>query len=176
MVGSARDNAANGAVVWVTGLPSSGKSYFGRQLHERLKREPLASCLLDGDRVRELLHPRLGYSDSERDDFYLTLGDLALELAEQGLLVVVPATAHLRIYRDRVRARCPRFVEVYVSASLEQCRERDTKGLYAGFAEGRARGIPGEDLPYEAPLQPELTVSRADDEAALRAVLSLLRG
>jgi len=164
-----------GAIVWFTGLPSSGKSRLAGRVQVRLGRECAPCCLLDGDRVRSLLHPQPGYSDVERDDFYLTLGGLALELAQQGLIVLVPATANRKEYRDRIRARAPRFIEVWMTATLDECRLRDAKRLYAQFAGGQARGVPGEDAIYEAPEFAEVTANGGDDDdALLRIVQSLL--
>ena len=114
-----------GAVVWFTGLPSSGKSQFAWRILAQLEMAGRPCCLLDGDRVRQLLHPMPGYSARERDDFYLTLGMLAVELSSQGLVVLVAATAHRRIYRERVRALVPSFVEVWLNAPLHECRARD---------------------------------------------------
>jgi adenylylsulfate kinase len=130
--------------------------------------------VLDGDRVRGLLHPRPGYSSAERDDFYLTLGNLALELAQQGLIVLVPATANRKQYRDQVRARAPRFIEVWMTASLDECRLRDAKRLYAQFAGGEVHGMPGEDAIYEAPELAEVTARGGDDEDALLQIIESL--
>jgi adenylylsulfate kinase len=163
-----------GVIVWFTGLPSSGKSRLARRVQARLTGECKPCCLLDGDRVRSLLHPQPGYSSAERDDFYLTLGGLALELAQQGLIVLVSATANRKEYRDRVRAQAPRFIEVWMTASLDECRVRDAKRLYAQFAGGQIRGVPGEDAIYEAPEFAEVTANGGDDDDALqRIVLSL---
>jgi adenylylsulfate kinase len=164
----------NGAIVWFTGLPSSGKSRLAQRVRAHLARESWPCCLLDGDRVRALIHPRPGYSSAERDDFYLTLGELALELAEQGLIVLVPATAHRRQYRDRVRARARRFIEVWMTASLDECRARDAKQLYARFGRGQVQGLPGEDESYEAPELAEVTASGGDDDAALSQIIQSL--
>ena len=163
-----------GSIVRFTGLPSSGKSRLAGRLQARLDRDRTACCTLDGDRVRSLLHPRPGYTDAERDDFYLTLGGLALELAEQGLVVLVPATANRRQYRDRIRARAPRFIEVWMSATLDECRFRDAKRLYAQFADGQLRGVPGEDALYEAPEFAEVTANGGDDDAALLEIVRCL--
>ncbi|HET7539187.1 MAG TPA: adenylyl-sulfate kinase [Polyangiaceae bacterium] len=163
-----------GAIVWFTGLPSSGKSRLAQRVRARLLRECSPCCLLDGDRVRGLIQPPPGYSSSERDDFYSTLGALALELAEQGLIVLVPATAHRRLYRDRVRARAPRFIEVWMTASLDECRVRDAKRLYARFGTGDVHGLPGEDEAYEAPELAEITASGGDDDAALGKIVQTL--
>jgi adenylylsulfate kinase len=163
-----------GAIVWFTGLPSSGKSRLARRVQARLVRDRSACCTLDGDRVRGLLHPQPGYTDAERDAFYLTLGGLALELAQQGLIVLVPATANRKEYRDRVRVRAPRFIEVWMTATLDDCRFRDAKRLYAQFADGQLHGVPGEDTIYEAPDFAEITADGGDDDAALLQIVRSL--
>lgn len=160
-----------GAIVWFTGLPSSGKSRLARRVQARLKGEGIACCVLDGDRVRSRLHPQPGYSSAERDDFYFTLGGLALELAQQDLIVLVPATANLKRYRDRVREEAPRFIEVWMTATLDECRVRDAKRLYAQFAGGQVHGIPGEDVLYEAPDFAEVTADGGDDDGALLRIV-----
>jgi len=104
----------------------------------------------------------------------LTLGEFALELAEQGLIVLVAATAHRRQYRDRIRARAQRFVEVWMTASLEECRARDAKQLYARFLAGEVRDLPGEDERYEVTEVPEITASGGDDDAALVQIVQIL--
>jgi adenylylsulfate kinase len=166
----------SGAVVWLTGLPSSGKSHLARRIRAQLDQDGRACCILDGDRVRELLRPKPGYSPAERDAFYETLGGLAVELAEQGLIVLVPATANRRAYRDQIRARTSHFIEVWLTASLEECRARDAKGLYAQFSSGEVHGIPGQDLTYEAPERAEVRAHGGEDDAAMLRILQWLNG
>jgi adenylylsulfate kinase len=167
--------SVTGAIVWFTGLPSSGKSHLARRVQARLDLEHVNSCTLDGDRVRAVLRPPPGYSDAARDDFYLTLGGLAVELALQGLVVLVPATANRRLYRDQIRERSTRFIEVWMTAPLDECRIRDAKGLYARFADGQMHGLPGEDLVYEAPPFPEVSARGGDDDEALLQILHRLK-
>ena len=95
----------SGVVVWMTGKPSSGKSTLARALQARLSSDEVAACVLDGDEVRSAFHPRHGYDPKSRDEYYATLANLAALLARQGLVVMVPATAHLKTFRDRARAR-----------------------------------------------------------------------
>lgn len=163
-----------GAVVWLTGLPSSGKSTLARGIRARLTELGVASCILDGDEVRRALMPPPSYDATGRDHFYATLANLAALLASQELVVLVAATAHRREYRERARAKVQRFYEVWVDVSLEECRRRDTKGLYEGFASGRARDVPGEDAPYEPPPKPDVVATGGADENARAAVVRLL--
>jgi adenylylsulfate kinase len=166
--------AARGAVVWVTGLPSSGKSTFAARLVDRLRAAAIPALLLDGDAVRAALVPAPGYGEADRAAFYGTLGDVALALASQGLVVAVAATAHRREFRDRVRLRAPRFVEVLVDVPADTCAARDPKGLWAAAREGAAPSLPGAGVPFERPLAPEVVASGGEDAAAVETALALL--
>ena len=112
----------SGVVVWFTGLPSSGKTTLAGRVARALAAAGRAHCVLDGDAVRAALVPPPGYDAASRAAFYATLARLAALLARQGLVVLVPATAHRRAFRDDARALAPRFVEVFVSTDVDTCR------------------------------------------------------
>lgn len=156
----------SGVVVWLTGLPSSGKSKFARHVHAALRAHGAASCILDGDEVRACLVPKPGYSDAERSAFYESLANIAALIARQGQIVLVPATAHRKHFRERARALAPAFLEVWVATPLAECEARDSKGLYAQARAGNLQGVPGVNEPFEEPEAPALVVHRADDVAA----------
>lgn len=173
--GAARPPRSAGAVVWLTGLPSSGKSTIARELLAELRRRGLSACLLDGDEVRARLHPPPGYDDASRDRFYATLADLAALLASQDLVVVVAATAHRREYRDRARRAAGRFLEVHVRCDPALAAARDDKGLYRRATSGEASQVPGADLPYEEPERPEVVVDgRAPPLESARLLLGVV--
>lgn len=161
----------SGVVVWLTGKPSSGKSTLASALHARLTQEQIAGCVLDGDQVRAAFFPRHGYDPKSRDEYYATLAALAALLARQGLVVLVPATAHLKAFRERARASAPSFVEVYVEASQAEVEARDAKGLYRAVHEGRAGGVPGADVGYEVPEHPDVVAHGGHDPGAIEAIV-----
>lgn len=160
----------SGVVVWLTGKPSSGKSTLARSVVERLRARGASACILDGDEVREAFVPRHGYDPKSRDEYYATLANLAGVLARQGLIVLVPATAHLEEFRRRARARAPAFFEVYVEATQDEVEARDAKGLYRAVREGRAGGVPGADLGYEVPAHPDLVSHGGMDSSAIERI------
>lgn len=163
-----------GVVVWVTGLPSAGKSTLAEGLLQKLCARGAAACLLDGDRVRASLVPPPGYSPEERANFYETLARLAALLASQGLFVIVAATAHRRVFRERARELAPEFVEVWVDTPLSECQGRDAKGLYAASERGEARDLPGPVTEYEVPSQPDVVAHGGTDAAAIEALIARL--
>lgn len=165
-----------GAVVWITGLPSSGKSTFANGVRSRLAAAGRCAVMLDGDEVRAALSPEPGYDDASRGHFYATLAELAALLARQGVTVLVPATAHRRAYRERARGLVDRFLEVWIDVPLEETRRRDAKGLYAAAQKaGAASGtLPGVGVEYEAPLAPDVIARGGHDEDAARSLVELL--
>ncbi len=162
----------NGVVVWVTGLPASGKSTLARRAAERLRAAGIRPCLLDGDELRAAVFPSLGYDEAARDVFYEAVAQLAALLARQGLCVLVAATAQRRRWRLRARELAPRFVEVYVDVPATVCAERDPKGLYRAAAAGAAPELPGATSAYEPPLSPDVVAHGGEDEAALAAIVA----
>ncbi len=161
--------APSGVVVWFTGLPRSGKSMLADAVRARLVARGRTPVVLDGDAVRAALVPRPGYDAEARDDFYVTLGQLAALVAHQGHVVLVPATAHKRTYREQARALAPAFVEVHVASSLADCQAHDHAGLYASVARA---ALPGVGVAYEAPSAPEVVASGGEDARAADAVVA----
>jgi adenylylsulfate kinase len=151
-------NGTEGFAVWITGIPASGKSAITRELVTRLNSQGLSTAVLESDALRKVLTPEPTFGSNERDHFYLQMAQLGAMLTRQGIPVIFDATANRRSYRDHARTLIPRFVEVFVSCTLDICRERDPKGLYAAAARGAASNVPGMQAVYEPPLAPEVTV------------------
>jgi adenylylsulfate kinase len=95
------------------------------------------------------------------------VGYVAELLSRHGVVVICALVSPYRLTRDEVRAaHGGRFFEVFVSAPLSVCAERDVKGLYSCQCAGKMSGLTGVDDPYEAPLRPELVVFTATETPA----------
>ncbi|MFE9423836.1 adenylyl-sulfate kinase [Kitasatospora sp. NPDC006697] len=154
--------AQPGATVWLTGLPSSGKTTIARAATTRLRAAGRRVEVLDGDEVRRFLTAGLGFSREDRDANVARIGWVAQVLASNGIIVLVPVIAPYADGRRGVAERHANldtcFFEVHVAAPLEVCAARDVKGLYARQAAGHLKGLTGVDAPYEPPAAPDLRV------------------
>ena len=151
-----------GATVWLTGLPSAGKTTIASALAQRLREQGRAVEVLDGDAVRAILSPELGYSRTDRDTNVARIGWVAQLLAHHGVLALASVVSPFAAARDGVRAEhaaaAARFFEVHVATPAQVCAERDVKGLYARQRSGAMSGLTGIDGEYEPPSDPELRV------------------
>lgn len=170
-----------GATVWLTGLPSAGKTTIARELADRLREEGRPVELLDGDEIREFLSAGLGFDRADRHTNVQRVGFVAELLARNGVTALVPVIAPYADSRDAVRKRHgangTAYVEVHVATPVEVCSVRDVKGLYAKQAAGELTGLTGVDDPYEEPVAPDLRIESQDQTvqesaAAVHALLT----
>ena len=149
----------NGAVVWLTGLPASGKSTLARALERRLFGKGGSPILLDGDTLRAGLNGDLGFSEKDRSENIRRLAEVATHLARNGHIAIVAAVSPSR--EDRAAARRiseAAFREIYVSTPAEICESRDPKGHYAKARGGTLAAFTGIGNDYQPPQASELTL------------------
>lgn len=149
-----------GGVVWLTGLPGSGKSTIAYALECRLNEDGIQTVVLDGDALRLGLCSDLGFSLEERNENVRRAAETAKLFLERGLVVVVSLVSPLLEGRERARQIVPAgdFVEVYCSCSLPVCQHRDPKGHYARAKQGGIAQFTGVSSPYEPPLAAEVVL------------------
>lgn len=166
-----------GFAVWITGLPASGKSTLATALAEKLAAEGVPVQVLESDAMRLLLTPDLGYGRADREHFYHLLVVVGELLTSNGVNVIFDATAAQRRFREEARRRLPRFMEVYVHCPLEVCEHRDPKHIYEKAHQGLYTEVPGVQIAYEPPQNPEVTVDTVKRGIAeeVSAVLAELR-
>ncbi|MEU8542193.1 adenylyl-sulfate kinase [Streptomyces sp. NPDC048717] len=173
-------DVTTGTTIWLTGLPSAGKTTIAYELAGRLGAQGRRVEILDGDEIREFLSAGLGFSREDRNTNVQRIGFVAELLASHGVTVLVPVIAPYADSRDAVRARHEAagtpYLEVHVATPVEVCSVRDVKGLYARQAAGEISGLTGVDDPYEEPKAPDLRIEAqhqtvAESAAAVHALL-----
>ena len=145
-----------GLVVWFTGLSGSGKSTIANEAERLLHDSGVKTCLLDGDNIRLGINSDLGFDDADRDENIRRVSEIAKLFCDSGIVALVAFISPFAAMREKARRLIGsgRFIEVYVSASLDACRRRDPKGLY----KRSISNFTGIDSAYQPPRGCELTL------------------
>lgn len=151
-----------GAAILLTGLPAAGKSTLAQALHAQLIERGLPSLVLDGDVLRNGLNSDLGFSEQDRRENIRRASELAALLVANGQIVILAMIAPHADQRELFARRLGQdYREVWCSASLQVCEQRDPKGHYAKARRGELSSFTGVSAPYEVPRSPSLTLDTA---------------
>ncbi len=168
------DGCGGGFVIWLTGIPGSGKSTIAKRLKEVLKSKGLCVEHLDGDEVRPWLSPEAGFSREDRVRHLRRVAFVSHLLARNGVVVIASFVSPYRETRDLARElNKGYFVEVYVKCPVEVAIERDPKGLYKKALKGEIKNMTGIQDVYEPPENPEVVVE-TDKESVDESVKKIL--
>jgi adenylylsulfate kinase-like enzyme len=98
-------------------------------------------------------------------------------LAKNGVTTIIPLISPYRETRELARNEIPNFVEVWVKASIDECKKRDPKGLYKKALAGEITNLTGLQAPYEEPKNPELIIDTEKHSAqeSIELILSKLK-
>ncbi len=163
-------------VVWITGLSGAGKTEVAKVVVEKLNKMKLNTDHLDGETIRHLF-PRTGFTKPEVDQHIKRVGLLASRLEKNGVFVVASFISPYRESRQFVKRLCNNFIEVYLSTPLEVCEKRDYNRLYSRAGKGEVKNLPGVDVEYERPENPdvEIDVSEEGVEKSAHQLLKYLK-
>jgi adenylylsulfate kinase len=164
-------------VIWITGLPGSGKSTIALIVKEKIP----DAVILRMDELRRIITPEPTYSDAEREYVYRALIFIAKTINELGHNVIIDATGNKKSWRALARELIADFFEIYLKCPIELCMERektriDTHAAPTKIYEKGKVGwpVPGVKVPYEEPEKPEIIIN-TEKESPATATEKILR-
>ena len=150
--------------LWMTGLSGAGKSTLANALEQELNKKGKHTYILDGDNLRHGLNSDLGFNEVDRNENVRRAAEAAKLMVDAGLIVIVGLISPFKKERDWARSlfKDDQFKEIYVATSLQECEERDVKGLYKKARQGEVKDFTGIDSPYETPKNSDIIIDTQD--------------
>ena len=143
--------------IWLTGLPSSGKSTIAEAFGKKLQKQNISYYIIDGDNIRSTLNKDLGFTKEDRIENNRRVAHLAKILFDSGVVPIVATVSPNESSRSFARSLFDKdeFSLVYVDASLETCIKRDPKNLYSNKSK-KIKNITGLHTNYDVPLDADV--------------------
>lgn len=163
-------------VFWLTGLSGSGKSTIAKTVERSLHNKGYLIKVLDGDNIRSGICQNLGFSIEDRNENIRRIAEVARLFLDCGVITLCSFISPTNEIRNMAREiiGSADFSEIYVQASLDECKARDVKGLYAKVERGEIKGFTGVDSPYEVPRSPTLSLN-TEKESVEQSSETLIR-
>jgi len=138
--------------IWLTGLPSSGKSTIAEAVGKKLNKLNINYYIIDGDNIRSTLNKDLGFSKEDRIENNRRVANVARILFDAGVLPIVSTVSPNRTSRDFAKSlfKDDEFKLVYIDTSIEECMRRDPKNLYSSKTK-KINNVTGVGSNYDVP-------------------------
>lgn len=147
-------------VIWLTGLSGSGKTTIAAKVEKMLYKKGLLTQVLDGDNIRSGINNNLGFSEEDREENIRRIAEVAKLFVNCGIITLASFVSPSKKIRSKAKdiIGTNDFLEVYIATSLEECENRDVKGLYKKARKGEIKDFTGIDAPYEAPENADIVI------------------
>ena len=153
----------------MVGMSGVGKTTIGGKLFERSKRGLSNIVTVDGDDIRRVFahnDKKLSYSVQARHENAKRIQNICLWLDKQDINIICSIVCIFPEILNENRVIFSKYYEIFLDASLNELKQRDTKGLYAEASEGKIKDVVGLDIEFPVPENPNLHIRTDEDRSA----------
>ena len=147
-------------VIWMTGLSGSGKTTIAKGVEKYLYSKGIITQILDGDNLRAGINNDLTFSSQDRNENIRRVSEISKLFINCGIITIncfISPTIKIRKMAKDIIGK-ENFIEIYINASIEECKKRDVKGLYKKAENKKIKNFTGISSPFESPKKPELEI------------------
>ncbi len=145
-------------VIWIIGLSGNGKTTLAKEVVSQVNQSKPNVVMLDGDIIREVWVKDLGHSLDDRRINADRISRLCQLLDIQGIHVVCAILSIFPESRLWNRQNIKNYYEVFIDTPIENLLDRDTKGIYKKFQEGKIQNVAGMDIDFPRPNSADLII------------------
>ena len=131
--------------------------------------------LLDGKSVRFGLTRELDFAPGDRAEHFRRVAHRCRILNDQGVITICSFISPDENIRQQVGEiiGADKFNLIHIDADIESCKKNDPYKLYEKAESGEIKYMPGVDMEYQIPVNPDLKLVSADEEN-LEKIISYL--
>ena len=143
-------------IIWITGLPGSGKTTLAKKIKSNLESTISNNVVhLDGDNIRNILPYELSYCNEDRMKLAFFYSKLALLIEKNNCIVICSFVALFHHVQDYTRLEADKYFEIFLDPSLDELVMKNKKGLYSE----KSDFMLSQYNQYQFPENPELRLN-----------------
>ncbi len=160
------------AECWEIAFP--GKTFFGEKLYNALRINYANIVFLDGDLLRNAISKDLGHSKEDRYISEDRRSKLSKILSDQGIHVIMSGISNEPEIREWNKKNIKDYLEIYLKTDKKTLYGRDPKGIYKNYLKGNIKNVVGEDIVFQEPVAPWMTIDNDSDNNSKEIIDSIV--
>ena len=141
-------------IIWITGLPGSGKTTLARNLKSILETKVSNNIvILDGDNIRSILPYQIPYSNEDRMKLAFFYSKLALLIEQSNCIVICSFVALFHSIQEHTRLKANDYFEIFLDPSLDELVKINKKGLYSDGSDYMLKQFTKHEFPENPDLR-----------------------
>ena len=161
-------------VIWFLGKSASGKTFLGEKLYNALRVNYPNIVFLDGDLLRNAISKDLGHSKEDRYISEERRSKLSKILSDQGIHVIMSGLSNEPEIREWNKKNIKDYLEIYLKTDKNTLYRRDPKGIYKNYFKGNIKNVVGEDIVFQEPVAPWMTIDNDSDNNSKEIIDSIV--
>lgn len=142
-----------GIVLWVTGLPGSGKTTIANQLKKPFEKIYGKTILFSGDDLRKILDFK-SYDTNRRFLYAKSYSKLVRNLSNQKINVIIATVSLFKKIHLWNKKNIKNYCEIYIESKTKEIIKNKKKKLYFKYN----KNLVGIDIKPEFPLNPNIKI------------------
>lgn len=163
-----------GIIIWITGLPGSGKTTLAKALYQEIK-DILPTICIDGDQMRKIMGGDLGYAQNDRLKNAYRIVNLAEMLVQNQMVTICSTVSLFHEIHDYLKKNFEESIVVFIDTPLDILIERDQKQLYSSALAGTIENVRGINQSYDIPYHKDYHIVNDGDINHLFSYIPLLK-
>jgi adenylylsulfate kinase len=143
-----------GIVLWVTGLPGSGKTVIATHLKKPFEKIYGKTILFSGDDLRKILDFK-NYNPKERFLYAKVYSKLVKSISDQNINVIIATVSLFKKIHLWNRKNIKNYCEIYIKSKTKEIIKNKKKRLYFKYK----KNLVGIDIKPEFPINPNITIT-----------------
>lgn len=148
-----------GLLVWITGLPGTGKTTLAKKIYQLIGNQLPAVCI-DGDVIREIMGNDLKYNTKDRLLNAYRIARLNKYLVEHKLVVLCSTASLFKEIHQWNRKNIDNLIEVLIEVPKKDLHKskRHPKNLYELAKNKEIKNVYGIDQKFDYPVKPDMKI------------------
>ena len=135
-------------ILFLTGLPSSGKTTISEILNKEIIKKNMKSTYIDGDKFRKKFNYN-SYDLLSRNNIGFKKLEYANKFLKKNDFVIVSGVAHERSWRESAKKKFENLIEIFLDCPKKICRSRDFKKNYLKAEQKKIKNFIGVNQDYQ---------------------------